>query len=60
MGLMCPNSDGIWPDFEYALILTRSTCRFELLRVSFHKLITELWPLIDVRILFPVSILRTN
>ena len=51
--------NGIWPKFAYALgILTRS--RLELLRVSFHKLITQLQPLIDVRILFPVNILRTN
>ena len=50
--------DGIWPNFGYALMLTRS--RLGLLRINFHKFITELWPLIDVRILFPLNILRTN
>ena len=39
------------------LILTRS--RLGLLPVIFHKLVTELWPLIDVRFLFPFKILRT-
>ena len=39
----------------YAFILTRS--RLGLLRVKFHKFITELWPLIDVGISFPLNIL---
>ena len=48
--------DGTWLNFAYALILTRS--RFGLLRVHFPKFITELWPFIDVRISFPLNILR--
>ena len=42
--------DGIWPNFAHALILTRS--RLGLLGVKFRKFVTELWPLIDVRISF--------
>ena len=49
---------GIWPNFAYALILTRS--RLGLLCIHFCKFITELWPLIDVRISFPLNILRTS
>ena len=46
-------------NFAYALILTRS--RLGLFRVNFfHKFITELWPLIDVRISFLLNVLRTN
>ena len=48
----------IWPSFAYPLKLTRS--RFGLLRVNFPKFITELWPLVDVGISFPLNILRTN
>ena len=50
--------DWIWPNFAYALILTRS--RSELLHANFRKFLTELWPLIDARISFQLSILRTN
>ena len=48
----------IWPDFAYVLIL--KTSRLELFRINFQKLITVLWPLIDVRISFLLNILRTN
>ena len=48
----------IWPNFAYALILT--TSRLGLLHISFHEFIRELWPLIDVGILFPLNILRPN
>ena len=41
-----------------ALILT--WCRFRLLHLNFCLFITELWPLIDVRISFPLNILKTN
>ena len=50
--------DGIWPNFAYALILTRS--RLGLLSIDFRKFITELWPVIDVRISFLLNILTTN
>ena len=50
--------DGIWPNFAYVLILTRSM--LGLLSVNFRKFIIELWPLIDVRISFLLNILRTN
>ena len=50
--------DGIWPSFAYALKLTRS--RLGLFFINFHKFVTELWPLIDVRNLFPLNILRMN
>ena len=46
--------DGILPN----LIFTRS--RLGLLRVNFCTFITELWPFIDVRISFPLNILRMN
>ena len=46
--------DGICPNFEYALILSR--LRFGLLHVKICKFITELWTLIDVRISFPLNI----
>ena len=50
---------GIWPSFSCAMVLTRS--RMGLLHVSFRKFMTELWPLSDVRISFPLNIfLRTN
>ena len=42
----------------YAQTLTRSS--LGLLPVIFCKILTELWPLIDVRISFPLNILRTN
>ena len=35
--------DGIWPNFAYALMLTRSS--LGLLHVNFRKFTTELWPL---------------
>ena len=50
--------DRILRDFVYALILTRS--RLRLLPVIFCKFVKELWPLIDVRISFPLNILRAN
>ena len=50
--------DGILTSFAYALIFTASRLGF--LHVIFQKLTTELWPLIDVRISFPLNILRTN
>ena len=49
--------DRILPNFVYALILTRS--RFGLLPVIFLKFVM-LWPLVDVRISFPLNIFRTN
>ena len=53
--------DEIWPNFAYAFILTRFRLGLlGLLRVSFRKFIAELWPLIDVRISIPLSILRKN
>ena len=42
----------------YALILTK--CKWGQLQIIFRHFSTELWPLIDVRILFPFNILRTN
>ena len=45
--------DRILPDFVYVLILTRS--RLGLLPVIFRKIVKELWPLIDVRISFPLN-----
>ena len=42
--------------YMYALVLTR----LELLRASFLSFVTESWPLIIVRILFPLNILITN
>ena len=50
--------DRIWPNFVYALILTRS--RFGEWPSIFCKLVTKLWPLIDVIFPFPLNILRTN
>ena len=41
-----------------ALIYTRSI--LHLMHFIFGQFLTELWPLIDVRILFPFNILRTN
>ena len=49
--------DGIWPSFAYTLILT--TSGLGLLHVNFHKLITRVMAS-DIRILFPLNILRTN
>ena len=54
--ISCEQIDRIWQKFAYAL--TRS--RYGLLLVNIRKFITELWPLIDVRILFPLNILRAN
>ena len=45
------------PNFVYAFILTRS--RLGLLPVMFCLFVTEMWPLIDVRILFLLNIFRT-
>ena len=48
----------ILPNFVYSLKVTRS--RFGLLAIIFCKFVTELWPLIDVRILFLLNIFRKN
>ena len=50
--------DRIWPNFVCALILTIS--RLGLLPAIFRKVVTELWPLIDVRFSRSLEILRTN
>ena len=50
--------DRIWPNFVCTSTLTRSS--LGLLPVIFRKILTELWPLIDVRNSFPLNILRTN
>ena len=50
--------DRILPDFVYAFILTRS--RFGLLHIIFLTFAAELWPLIDIRIWFPLNILIRN
>ena len=44
---------GIKPNFVYALTLTRS--RLGLLRVNFCNYTTQLWPLVIVKILFPLN-----
>ena len=54
----CERIDGMWPNFAYAFILGRSKKR--LLQVYFRKFVTELWPLCDVIISFPLNILRTT
>ena len=46
----------ISPNFAYALLLIIS--RLELLPVIFCLFVTELWPLIGVRILFLLHIFR--
>ena len=51
-----PLNDIILPSF--ALILTRS--RLGLLYIVFRRFEIELWPLTDVRILFPLNIYRMN
>ena len=56
--LMTSRWNGFWPNFVYALILT--TSNLGLLIIHFHQLVTELQPLNDVRISFPLNILRTN
>ena len=48
--------DRISPNFVYAFILT--TSRLELFPVIFCLFVTELWPMIDVRILFLLNIFR--
>ena len=50
--------NGFSSNLAYALILTRS--RLRLLNVNFSKSITKLWPLVDLRISFPLNILRVN
>ena len=50
------NKFTVSPNFIYAFILTRST--LGLLAVIFGKFLTELWPLIEVRISFQLNILR--
>ena len=50
--------DIILPNFVYALILTIS--KFGLLQIIVRKFVAKLWPLIDVRVLFQLTILRTN
>ena len=47
--------DEFWLSFVYALINTRSM--LYLMHVIFGQFLTELWPLIDVRILFMFNIL---
>ena len=49
---------GFWSKFVYALILTR--CRFGWLNNIFCSFSTELWPLIDVEILYMLNILWTS
>ena len=48
--------DRISPNFVYAFILTIS--RLGLLPVIFGLFVTELWPLIDARILFLLNVFR--
>ena len=48
--------DGFWPNFAYALILMTSNLGF--LSVHFCQFVTGLRPLNDVRISFPLNILR--
>ena len=50
--------DGIGPNDAYAFTLTWS--KFGLLRVNFREYTTQSWPLIIVKISFPLYILRTN
>ena len=50
--------DRIEPNFVYTLTLIVS--RLGLYSVKFHKIATEVRPLIDVRIPLPLNILRTN
>ena len=45
--------DRIPPNFVYAFI-----SRLELLHIIFCLFVTELWPLIDVRILFLLNVFR--
>ena len=47
-------------DFDKILYMILTKCRYGQLQIIFHYFSTELWPLIDVRILFPFNILRTN
>ena len=51
-------SDGGWSPFVYAFIWSRSMRG--LLHINCCKFVTELWPLIDVRISFPLNILTTG
>ena len=46
--------DTISPNFVYAFMLRRF--RLGLLPGIFHKLVSELWPLIDVKISFALNI----
>ena len=48
----------VQPNFDYTLTMLRS--RLEFLIVIVYKFDTELWPLIHVRISFPLNILRTK
>ena len=50
--------NGFWPNFADALILTTSS--LGLLSIHFRQFVTELQPLNDVRISFPLNIFRTN
>ena len=50
--------DRLGLNFVYAFILARSM--LELLPVIFPKFVTELWPMIDIRISFLLNILGTN
>ena len=56
--ISCELICAFWPNFVYALILTR--CRFGWLNSIFRSFSTELWPLIDVEISFMFNILWTN
>ena len=48
--------DKFSPNFILLFILTRS--KFGLLAVIFRKFVRVFWPLIDVRIMLPLNILR--
>ena len=51
-------TDRFSSNFIYAFILTRSS--LGLLPVIYDLFVTELWPLVCVRILFLLNIFRTN
>ena len=50
--------DRILPNFIYEYILTRPY--LGMLGIIFSIFVTELWPLIVVRLSFPLNILRSN
>ena len=47
-------------DFYKILLLILTKCSYGQLQIIFRYFSTELWPLIDVRILLPLNILRIN